>query len=170
MHNPYTPPTATVGDIDVPNGSRIKAVLAGLAVDIGGSLLFGFAYIMIYSLAMAGTGADDEQIAASLTALTEDPWFDAGGTAIGFLFSALGGYVCARIARHAEYRLGAIVAAVSIAFGLIVGTGEDSPIREAALIAAAFASTLAGTWIGASRNARDRMRRQRLAQQGQIAP
>lgn len=169
MHNPYTPPSAQVGDIEVRKGSGIKAILAGLAVDIGGSILSGVAFVMIAGIFMSNTGADGDQIASSINALADDPWIYSGGVAAGFLFSVLGGYTCARIARHSEYRLGAILAAISIAFGLIVGTGEDSLALDIALMAAAFASTMIGIWLGTSRNAKDRTRRQRLAQPEQNA-
>lgn len=135
MHNPYAPPSAQVGDMEIRKGSRIKAILAGLAVDIGGSMLAGIAFI----------------------------------AAVGFLFSALGGYACARIARHSEYRLGAILAVLSIALGVLLGTGEESLLHNAALAAAAFASTMAGVRFGVSRNGKDRIRRQQLAQPEQSA-
>lgn len=169
MRNPYTPPAAQVGDIDVPQGSRLKAILAGLAVDLGGSILFGLAFIAIYGIVIANAGADDEQVAAALAALADDPWVDIGATAAGLLFSALGGYTCARIARHAEYRLAAILAAVSMTLGFMLGAGEDSLARNIAMTAAAFTATLAGAWLGASRNTRDQARRQRLARGGLAA-
>lgn len=169
MHNPYTPPTAPVGDLEIRKGSRIKAVVAGLAVDIGGSIAAGVAFIAVFAAVMASTGADGDRITTSLDALTDDPWFDAGGTAIGFLFSALGGYACARIARHSEYRLGAVLAVLSIALGLLIGAGEGSLLYDTALIAAAFASTMAGVRFGVARNTKDRIRQQRLAQPGRSA-
>ena len=166
MHNPYTPPSAQVGDMEIRKGSRIKAVLAGLAVDIGGSIAAGIAFIAVFAAVVGGAGADGDRITASLETLTNDPWFDAGGTAVGFLFSALGGYTCARIARHSEYRLGAVLAVLSIALGFLIGAGEGSLLYNAALAAAAFASTLAGVRFGVSRNGKDRIRRQQLAPSG----
>jgi hypothetical protein len=69
--------------------------------------------------------------------------------------SALGGYTCARIARHSEYRLGAILAVLSTALGFLLRTGEESLLHNAAL---------AGVRFGVSRNGKDRIRRQQLAQ------
>lgn len=170
MHNPYTPPAAPVGDLEVPAGSGFKAILAGLAVDLGGSILFGVAFIAIYSLIVANSGADDEQIAAALASLADDPWVDLGGSAAGLLFSALGGYTCARVARHAEYRFGAILAAVSIAAGFALGAGEDTLARNIAMTAAALAATLGGVWLGAARNTADRAHRARLGRHRPPAP
>jgi hypothetical protein len=164
MHNPYTPPSAQVGDMEIRKGSRIKAILAGLAVDIGGSILAGIAFIAAVGIFMASGGADGDQIASSMDTLTDDPWIYSGGLAVGFLFSALGGYTCARIARHSEYRLGAILAVLSIALGFLLGTGEESPLQNAALATTAFAATMAGVRFGVSRNGKDRIRRQQLAQ------
>lgn len=164
MHNPYTPPSAPVGDMEIRKGSGIKAILAGLAVDIGGSLLAGIAFVAVVAVIMASGGADSDQIASSMDTLTDDPWIYSGGLAVGFLFSALGRYTCARIARHSEYRLGAILAVLSIALGFLLGTGEESPLHNAALAAAAFASTMAGVRFGVSRNGKDRIRRRQLAQ------
>ena len=102
MHNPYTPPSAQVGDMEIRKGSRIKAILAGLAVDIGGSMLAGIAFVAAVGIIMASGGADGDEIASSMDTLSDDPWIYAGGLAASFLFSTLGGYACTRIARHSE--------------------------------------------------------------------
>ena len=86
MHNPYTPPSAPVGDMEIRKGSGIKAILAGLAVDIGGSLLAGIAFVAVVAVIMASGGADSDQIASSMDTLTDDPWIYSGGLAVGFLF------------------------------------------------------------------------------------
>lgn len=165
MHNPYAPPTAPVGDVTARRGSGIKAVLAGLAVDIGGSILASVVLTMAYAMSLAGTGADETEIASSLAEIPADSWVYMVGIVAGCLFSALGGYVCARIARHSEYRLGAILATVSAASGLMMGSDAAGPMFNIALASAGFASTMAGAWLGVSRNARNRPRQPQPGQQ-----
>ncbi len=153
-HNPYTSPTAAVALHSTEKGSAVKAVLVGAAVDIGGSLLFGVIFTIAYGLYLGSTGASAEHIAAAVGDTPLDSWFFLVGTAVGCAFSILGAYLCARIARHAEYLLGGIMAIISVLFGYFISAEHYAPAVSAALASATVAAILCGTWLGASKNKR----------------
>src|SRR3954468_21093624 len=111
--NPYATPEETLHDLPPKPGSWFKAIALGLAVDIGGSLLATIILAAIYAATLGAAGVKPEDIAATLQASASDSWFFYAGTLAGLGFSVLGGYVCARVARRSELKLGAILAALS---------------------------------------------------------
>src|SRR3954453_17348364 len=123
--NPYAPPEASVHDEPLRPGSAFKAIAVGLVVDIGGSLIGTVLLALVYAAALGAAGVKHEDIAATLQASNGDSLFFYAGILVGLGFSVLGGYVCARIARRAELKLGAILAALSAISGL--GSAGDEP-------------------------------------------
>ncbi len=155
-HNPYTSPTADVALRSTEKGSAVKAVLVGLAVDIGGSLLFGVVFAIAYGIYLGSSGASAEHIASSLSDAPADSWFFLVGTGVGCAFSVLGAYLCARIARHAEYTLGGIMATISVVFAFFISAEHYAPAVNILLASATIASIMLGAWLGALKNKRER--------------
>lgn len=154
MPNPFTPPTARVADVAAEKrGSPIKAVVFGLLVDIGGSSAAGVLLVVAYTASLASSGATPEQIAASFQNLPVDSWVSIVGMVVGTLFSALGGYVCARVAKRFEFALGAILAVLSISFGFWVGDNHYSVLWHAAMAVVTFLAVMFGVRMGVARNA-----------------
>jgi hypothetical protein len=125
-------------------------VLGSLA-DIGGSFAAGILITFAYGVTLGMSGLDADQITAAVTSIQPDSWVSIVGMVVGGGFSVLGGYLCARIARHSEYKLGAIVAVISSAGGLLMG-GQSTAGFDLALLAATVASVMLGAWIGAVKN------------------
>ncbi len=154
MSNPYTPPSARVADVAVEKrGSPIKAVAFGLLVDIGGSLAFGLLLVFAYGVSQASSGATSAEIAASFENLSVDSWVSIVGDIVDTLFSALGGYVCARVAKRSEFRLGAMLAALSISFATLVGGSDYSVLWNIVLSVVTFLAVMFGVRMGVARNA-----------------
>jgi hypothetical protein len=151
-HNPYSPPGASVADPSAKPGSPVKAVLAGAAVDIVGSLVIGAILSVIYGASLAVSGASVEEIAAASSEVPVDSWLFISGILVGCAFSVLGGYVCARIAKRSEYGLGCIVGAISALFGLLFALGHYPLFVNLGLGLATFASVLLGARLGYARN------------------
>jgi hypothetical protein len=149
-HDPYAPPEARVEDRREP-GSPFKAVLVGVAVDVGGSLVAGVVLGMAFAGVLAASGASPEHIAAAFANLSPlSPMFIAGSL-IGCGLSVWGGYLCARIARRREYGLGAVVAVISAAASLLMG-GEQPAGLNLALSIATFGAVMFGARFGHARN------------------
>ena len=125
--NPYKAPTTPVKDAPPPPRSPIVAVLAGLAVDIGGTVVAGIVIGIVYAIVLASQGMGAEQIQTVLSTADPSSAYFAVGTLVGFGFSVLGGYVCARLARQRERRLALIQGLLSGVIGLSMA-GDDFEI------------------------------------------
>jgi hypothetical protein len=150
--NPYAPPEATVHDQPAKPGSAFKAIALGLAVDIGGSLIGTVLLALVYGAALGAAGIKGEDIAATMQASATDSWFFYVGTLIGLSFSVLGGYVCARIARRSEIKLGAILAALSAISGFLLAGDEQQLGTLLSLTLLGFGAVLAGARLGLAKN------------------
>ena len=62
--------------------------------------------------------------------------------------------MCARVAGQAEMKWAAVVAAISLAFGVIIGLQAYSLAMDLLLAAPATAFVLIGGYVGARRNRR----------------
>lgn len=154
MHNPYSPPSAKVADvgIDAAKGSGVKAVLIGLLIDLGGSIVIGIVLTVIYSFQLAAAGLDEDEIMAAMSNIPFDSWVFIAGAIIGCFCSILGGYVCARIARHSEYKFGNILSAISIIVGSLMVIEAYSLFAIFVLALMTWASVMVGVRLGVSRN------------------
>jgi hypothetical protein len=154
VSNPYRAPGAVVADQDRPVGSPVKAVIFGVVVDILGTTAASFIVMVVYGIFLASRGTDPQEIERVATQL--DPLSGLGlfMSALGCMFSFLGGYVCARVAGHAELKWAAVVAAITAAFGIIIGLQAYSLGMNLLLAVPAAASVLVGGYAGARRNTR----------------
>jgi hypothetical protein len=150
--NPYAPPEATVHDLPRKPGSGFKAIALGLAVDVGGSLIASVILAAIYGAALAAEGVKPEDIAAAMQASATDSWFFYVGSLVGLGFSVLGGYVCARIARRSEMKLGAILAALSALSGFFLAGDQLQLGTLLSMTLLGFGAVLAGARLGLARN------------------
>ncbi|MDB5801823.1 MAG: hypothetical protein JWL63_2762 [Rhodocyclales bacterium] len=158
--NPYSPPSADVEKIAphpelTPAQRRFvqfKAVLVGVSVDIGGTIIVGVLLSIIYGVIAAAAGESAEQIATSLRNIPHDSWLYIAATFSGLGFSLLGGYLCARIAKGMEYRAGSIQAACSLCLGLFLGGQKESFGMQIALSGLSVLVTMLGVKFGAYRN------------------
>jgi hypothetical protein len=152
--NPYRAPGAVVADQDRLAGSPVKAVLFGVLVDILGSTAMSFVVMVVYGIFLASRGAGQEEIESAASQL--DPLSGIGLfiSALGCVFSFLGGYVCGRVAAQAEMKWAAVVAAISLAFGVIIGLQAYSLGMNLLLAAPATACVLLGGYVAARRNKR----------------
>ena len=74
--------------------------------------------------------------------------------AIGGAGSFIGGYLCARIAKHREYTLAAILTMISLALGWWLTPEEETAAYILMGTVVTIGLTPAGAWYGAQRNRR----------------
>jgi hypothetical protein len=155
--SPYAPPVSDVAAARERKGAPWKAVLFGLVVNIGGSMLAGFLLVIataIYTGYTDPNGFNDNQV-EKIAQIFSDPTSSIMivGYIIGFLFSIFGGYVCSRIARHNELKLGGVLALVSSVLGLLMdGNSAASFPLELLLYSASIGGIMFGSWVGMKRN------------------
>lgn len=153
-NNPYAPPDAKLADPAGAPGSPVKAVAIGLAVDLGGSIIATLLLAIAYGIVLGALGVSAEEIEAVTTNMPSDSPFFYLATLAGLGFSALGGYVCARIAKRAELRLGAILAAISAGIGLALGGDPGRLGLLLSLTLLGVAAVLFGAKTGRAKNRR----------------
>jgi hypothetical protein len=127
--NPYQPPGAPVSgaDRDERFGSPAKAILFGLFIDIGGSIVGGTILAVAWGILLGAGGASGEEMNRFFRESDAFQWASLG---TGLAFTALGAYVAARIANRAEYRYALMLGLCSLAFSelmLRMFAGGDYP-------------------------------------------
>lgn len=151
-HDPFTPPTAELAQKSAPvPGPAWKAVLLGFLTDIGGSFATGVLYTIVFSVYLASSAAEPEEIMAFLQDPPPDSFYLWLGYMIGSAFSMLGGYVCARIAKQNEYKLGALLATLSTLVGLLI-TPADRPLQMVTGVVLTYVFVLLGAHLGRRKN------------------
>jgi MFS family permease len=148
MTNPYDPPQTPVSDPEPQAGSPVKAVLLGLTVDIGGSLLASVALGIVYAVVLGSQGVEGEDLRQALEGVMQTGWGFAIGSAVGCAFSVLGGFVCARISRRRDYRLGWVQAGLSVAIGALLSAEGYSLLQQVLLGGVTVACVLIGVRTG----------------------
>ena len=133
-------------------GSPLKAVVYGVLVDVGGSIVLGVALVIAYSITLASSGVPSEEIERILAEGSPASWVAILGFLLGCATSFLGGYVCARTAGEAEMKWVGIVAAVSALASLLMGSGAYAFEWNAVLALLGMGAVFAGGWAGARRN------------------
>jgi hypothetical protein len=126
--DPYTPPGSPVGDPpDARRRSSILAVVLGFFVDIGATMIFGIVLAIVGGVGLAAGGAAPEAIDAIVE---RSAGFQLIGLAGGLACTALGGYIAARFANHAEYANAFAVGVASLVFGevMLLVQPQDYPV------------------------------------------
>ena len=148
-HDPFTPPASNVEVREQKRGSAVKAIVVGMVVDFAGSMILSFLFVVTYAAYLGATGQADQ-----VAKFSEGFDYDSGPglvlAVMGCLFSVLGGFICARIARHAEYRLGLIMATLSVALALVIDARASATYFVLAVLS--FASVMTGIHLGARKN------------------
>ena len=102
-------------------GSPVLAIILGVFVDLGGTLVFGFVIAIGYGILLAVQGLSPDQISIGISQMDENPVLMIVLYASGCSLSALGGYVCARIVNFLEYKYAMVAAFISSVYGCAIG-------------------------------------------------
>ena len=150
--NPYAPPDAKLADPAATPGSPLKAVTLGLAVDLGGTVIAAILIAAAYGIVLGALGASTEEIEAVTANMPTDSALFYLTALAGLGCSMLGGYVCARIAKRGELKLGAVLAAISAGIGLALGGDPGQLGMLISLTLLGIAAVLAGANLGRAKN------------------
>jgi hypothetical protein len=141
-----------VADQDRPRGAPWKAVTFGMLTDIVGTTAAGVILSIVYGIVMASSGASVEEMTETLTKPDPTSPIAIIGMLVGCGFSVLGGYVCARVARHDELKWASIVALGSVVISFLMSTQAYSGELHALLAILTIGAVMAGGYIGARHN------------------
>jgi hypothetical protein len=134
-------------------GSPWRAVLTGVAIDVCGSRVVEIIAVTCYAMQVVPSGMTDAQASELLRALPPSFSLFLVLNVLGMLMSVAGGYACARVALRDEWRVGAMLAGVSVVFNLLI---DDTGVSDLALLYTLcdVAGLLLGVKYGAERNRR----------------
>lgn len=128
-------------------GSPVLAVILGLLVDLGGTLVFGFIIAIGYGIVLAVQGLSYDQVSSGISTMNENPTGMIVLTAMGSSFSMLGGYVCARIVNYSEYKFAMVTATISAIYGGSIGWSSHAAGTHIALLFLSIGCVLLGAHI-----------------------
>lgn len=131
-----------------------KAIVYGVLVDIGGSILAGLVLAAVYAFVLAGSGMPQEEMRQAISGPEPASWYSIAGFLAGCGASFLGGYVCARVAGAREMRAVSVVSAISGVASLVLGSGGYAFEWTAVLALVGMGAVFAGGWTGTQRNRR----------------
>lgn len=148
--NFYSPGSADLTDRQRPQGSLVKAVAAGVAIDIVGSLVMTVLVSAIGSFILLSRGHTQASLLEYMQQLGPFSAFNLIIILLGIVMSGVGGYVCASMANRHNYRPVLIMAILSGMIGfllnLIQGMFQEMGLTLA-LMLLSFVSVLAGGWL-----------------------
>lgn len=144
---PYAPPQTSVGVPGTVRGAPVKAVLYGLLVDIGGTLMITSVLSMIYAMMLLRNDLQQTDIERILMNL--DPFSTYGllMSGVGLLCSFWGGYVCALYSRLHVLRDTAILATLSVIVGVLLSGDTYSVIQHLLFGALGVAAIFSGALL-----------------------
>jgi hypothetical protein len=152
VDNPYKAPVTPLKEPSPAPRSPILAVLAGLLVDFGGTMLATVVIGIVYAVTLASRGMPPEQTVEAVTRAEPFSGYGLLTSIVGASLSVLGGYVCARIARRNERRVAAVQALLVSVLGALGGGATLGPLAHAGLVLLTFASVMAGGELGRRHN------------------
>lgn len=154
MTSPYQPPKASVADVEPAPGSPVKAVVYGVLVDVGGSVVMGIVLTVVYGVVLAASGLSPEEMERAMASPEPLSWISIIGNALGFLASFIGGYVCARVAGRDEYKWAGVVAVISGIAGFLFGMSSYPIEWNLLLVLLTASAVLAGARTAVRRKER----------------
>ncbi len=139
----------------VPGNAALRAVLTGISIDVCGSTLLNIVLTSLY-VAEAGTpGMTAAEIDDLVRGMPPESPLSVLGILLGSLISVAAGYVCARIARRNEFRLGALMAGCTALIGLMMSDSDRLTTGFLLLLlVCGVACNLLGVKYGAEQNRR----------------
>jgi len=154
--NIYASPRAKVETYPATNrkGSPIKAIVIGVLVDIGSTLLFGMLVGLSYGLWMVSQGMGSEEIESTFLSQQLVSIYGLSMVTAGLSFSILSGYVCARIVNYKEYKFATLLSVVTISLTLLMGATNHSLLENIVLNLLTIIAVLLGAMIHVKRKAR----------------
>jgi hypothetical protein len=129
-----------------------KAVLFGVLTDIVGTTAAGVILSIVYGLVMAASGVSVEEMTETLSKPDPTSAISIIGMVVGTGFSVLGGYVCARVARHDELKWASIVALGSVVISFFMSSQSHSAELHVLFAILTIGAVMAGGYLGARHN------------------
>jgi hypothetical protein len=123
----------------------IKAIAVGALIDIGGSMVVGGAYTLVYALLLASQNVPPEELQRRVLA---DPAYYVITLLMGLAFMAVGAYVAGRIARVREMAHALWVGLVAVIVSVPLVAAADTSAYPSWYLPVSFALTIPAALVG----------------------
>lgn len=145
-HNPYDAPGTNVQKDENLPVRPITGIVAGVLIDLGGTIAAVTLISFLYAVVIASQGATAAEVEGALTSADPTSLLGLMHSVAGLGMSYLAGFYCLRISRGTNLRyplfLALIVMAVGLAMGL--GWGDTNVVLLLGLSALTVGVTLLG--------------------------
>lgn len=142
-HDPYATPSAALVAPAARPGAPLDALLLGFLVAFVGASVGSSLLHLATLFAPVQARFDHLQLAVATRCAIQ---------LLSVASALAGGYCCARAARRRELALGAVLGAITLVFDALSDAGDDGALRNLVFMAAIFATTLLGAWLGRRHN------------------
>ncbi|HOA50729.1 MAG TPA: hypothetical protein PKI05_00645 [Thermogutta sp.] len=120
MENPYKPPTAQLRWEPSHPGSLVKAVIAGVLIDLGGTWIVNFVGLAAYAFYLYSQGWSEDQVSREYVFLFIYSFPGLILPTARFGMSIVAGCICAKIAKRRRLLAAILVSLTSALFGYLV--------------------------------------------------
>ena len=156
---PFEPPPSDVEDPPprrAPAGSPLRAIVIGLVIDLGGSVVLYLLLMILYAASLQHAGMSPEQLKSSMDHIPSNSWAAVLGLLLGACLDVFSGFICARVAQRDEWRVGGTLAGISALCTLMLSDAGDAAGGDLTLLltACTVACTLLGVKYGRELNQR----------------
>jgi len=119
MDNPYKPPTAQLRWEPSHPGSLVKAVIAGVLIDLGGTWIVNFVGLVAYAFYLYSQGWSEDEVSREYVFLSI---YSLPGLILPtarFSISIVTGHLCAKIAKERMYLAAILISLTSALIGYL---------------------------------------------------
>jgi len=145
--NIYNRPNADLERGKEVKGKSVKAIIVGISIDIGGTIIFATVLGMVVGAYYATQGMSPEAIQDKLSQLDIFSLYGIIGSIGGTLFSILAGYMCAKISINKIKRDILILALINSGLGFLMGMVNASLIENMIFALITVAAIAVGAYL-----------------------
>lgn len=146
-HSNYSTPQSPLGVPTQKQGSPVKAVLYGLLVDFGGTILASMVISVVYGIMLVRTSMSEQEIERALTDVDPFSVYGLILSGAGLFCSFWGGYVCALNSRTRIVRDAAILSALTVTLGILMSGAIYTVLQHALMAIAGIVAIYGGAWL-----------------------
>lgn len=128
----------------------IKAILLGVITDIAGSTVAGIIMMPIFGSNLFTEEMTGQELEEALLAMTQGNEFLLTSLIVGIIFTVIGGYVAARVAKKGIYLNSGMVGVIGVFLGILLAR-DAAPWFDVAGYISVIPAALLGGYLFKSR-------------------
>ena len=122
-NNPYESPDSDVNKSEKHRARPIRAIVFGVIIDIGGTIVGVVILTIVYVAILASSGATQDEVDRVLSTAKPTTFFGFVTAMWGVFMSFIAGFYCVRISRAIDWRYPATLALLVFIIGIAMAGG-----------------------------------------------